>query len=674
MDDMQRTHSWNGKRYVPKSGAGSSSSTTTTNNNNNEIVCIDVSPPSKAAPPRVSTSPDDLVEIVEESWYEKLQKTDSYKIKFEILKGTAYGSPKQAAMQEFLADFMNEKGKTFFSSKESANRYDEVAGQLKATYSKTKSALTRDWSAKFCAEKLAILLCLEEQEMKKKTAATASSATAATRRKKKKTPQVNALKRNYAKLTAVYKKCYKSYTERKKVEAGKKARTLSLDLQKTGTRIQDSHTFIQGNALPAPCPHCGHCNTMAVGKMTPEAAAAENERLRLASADDGKFKAISYQVACFCCKTPCTGEDGDDGLTTDCELCLAEMAQDTLLALEDTECKCQCQATFMEVDRRKIVLAVAKNKSRGEKKKSGADVKLPPQGTTSSLYYQRMFETIDNNTIREKQHNDGRTMAQVMQDAASHAALDMFSAGVSPGTRRALASEIPLKSNLKFRHPDGSKESMTLAKAKKSMKNPAKADSLQAKQGSNTSFVPSHNTFEANRDTSYSVETVMDPHRRNRNSLSRVPLSVPHHPSAPSAFPQVTHPGYNGGVGFGALMNDAASAASASTGGAAAASIPHMAALGDAASTASASSSTNSAPPKSMNDRVRGRATRAAFTSSTSPRSKRHAKKIRQGLTGGDADFTTMAEDLPEMNSQEIYGLMVEMVETPTKAPEEELS
>ena len=674
MDDMQRTMTYDSKlkRYVPKSGAGSSSSTTTTNNNNNnnEIVCIDVSPPSKAA--RVSTSPDgSVVEIVEESWYDKVQKTDSYKTKFEILKGTAYGSPKQAAKQEYLVDFMKEKGKTFFSSKELANRYDEVAGQLKATHSKTKSTLMRDWSAKFCAEKLAILLCLEEQEMKKKTATAASSATAATRsKKKKKAPQVNALKRNYAKLTAVYKKCYKSYTEKKKVDAGKKARTLSLDLQKTGTRIQDSHTFVQGKALPDPCPQCGHCNTMAVGIMTPEAAAAENERLRMASTD-GKFKAVSFQAACFCCKTPCTGEDGDDGLTTDCELCLAEMAQDTSLALQDTECKCQCQATFMEVDRRKIALAVAKNKSRGEKEKSGADVKPPPQGTTSSLYYQRMFETIDNNTLRENQHNDGRTRAQVMQDAASRTALDMLTAGVSPGTRRALASEIPLKSNLMFRHPDGSKESMTLAKAKKRMKNTAKADSLQAKQGLNTSFVPSHNTFEANRDTSYSVETVMDPHRRHRNSLSRVPLSVPHHPSAPSAIPQVTQPG----VGFGALMNGAASAASASTGGAAASSIPHMAALGDAASmAASASSSTNSAPPKSMNDRVRGRATRAAFTSSTSPRSKRHAKKIRQGLTGGDPDFTTMAEDLPEMNSQEIYGLMVEMVETPTKTPEEELS
>ena len=276
-------------------------------------------------------------------------------------------------MIKTLCKFMNECGVNAFRKGERRDNFDDVVRQLKSTWKPTDSALLKAWPKYYCAKKLALLVHLHLEEQADSAARKAKDPN-----KYKGVVRNNGLRRLFRKLIQLYEPLPKKKVEKRRVELNKVHRTPSLNYQKSGTRMQDLVEFDRDLVDSDPCPVCGHYSTMLVdpnGNSKANAANERERRLALAEGGDGVVRGTSAMKGCFCYKSVCIGDETGKG----CAVCEVAVAEDPLIDLEETACKCRCQVVFLEGHRRTINLAIEKNNSKKIK-----DAAPPPPGTALS--------------------------------------------------------------------------------------------------------------------------------------------------------------------------------------------------------------------------------------------------------------------------------------------------
>jgi hypothetical protein len=81
----------------------------------------------------------------------------------------------------------------------------------------------------------------------------------------------------------------------------------------------------------------------------------------------------------------------------------------------------------MEHNRQKISTGVEREKKRLEKAKRTSGGDASPKECGGTAWSKFLFSAIENRNVRERQHVDNRSTAELHQDCASLAAIDAFS-------------------------------------------------------------------------------------------------------------------------------------------------------------------------------------------------------------------------------------------------------
>jgi hypothetical protein len=240
------------------------------------------------------------------------------------------------------------------------------------------------------------------------------------------------LKRAMRDLSDSYNKSLTSYTETKRAEANKSVRLPSLDRQLTGPLRQYNYTWSERKRDMNGCPCCLHMSTMAVESQMD--VNAKNRELRAkasAGGGDGKFSAASALHGCYCSLNNCRGHQGGYG----CFECVrkaedGEVPVDRgpgVCGFDCVVCDCDCRSVFMEHNRQKISTGVEREKKRLEEAKRTSGGDASPKECGGTEWSKFLFSAIENRNVRERQHVDNRSTAELHQDCASLAATDAFS-------------------------------------------------------------------------------------------------------------------------------------------------------------------------------------------------------------------------------------------------------
>ena len=143
-----------------------------------------------------------------------------------------------------------------------------------------------------------------------------------------------------------------------------------------------------------------------------------------------------------------------------------------------------------------------------------------------------------NNVIRESQHNDGRNEVEVIQDAASTTALNVFSdqkIASSLPIQRGLQQHMPRRNDVAFRESDGTTTSLSYSQAQNRVRTEKKKNpSLSALKRPFTgvtsssreavkSYVPPASSFNSNHTSGYE-RPPNSSNRACRNKLSPIPM------------------------------------------------------------------------------------------------------------------------------------------------------
>ena len=321
------------------------------------------------------------------TWELMVKTYPLYKQAVSILSGRLFSAPTLPTLQDTLALFKGHPAKDFFDQGARRQHFNEVKLQIESSYKKSKTALSKSWKKPYVAEKLASLVVLYKLEMFDKKKKNENRKPAATRGNKKGGALTRTeLRRAFVRLEKLFDPCYNKYIEHEKVELNKKRRTPSLDYQKSGQRLQDVVPFRLDDVDKEECPVCHHKRTMCIeSKEETNAYNANARNLAMAGDGDGTFCGKSSKIGCYCF------EEGKG---------------------------CYCQVVFDSHQRFNIALAIRKNEDQ-VKRLSGASKPNPPDGTTTSLFYNHFHNVMTNNAIRENQINDGRELDEQIQDSAS---------------------------------------------------------------------------------------------------------------------------------------------------------------------------------------------------------------------------------------------------------------
>jgi hypothetical protein len=213
------------------------------------------------------------------------------------------------------------------------------------------------------AEMLALLLVLREQVNSKKKVRASSRVGGA--------PSMNDLKQAFAKLYTAYDKSLQLYLETKSAEANKSVRLLSLNRQLTGTLLQYKFPWNQRKKDADGCPCCQHTTTMAV-ELHANVNAKNRELCTKASANggNGKFTAALALHGCYCYSNNCCGHQAGYGCT-ECKRKYADGERPInhdpgVCRFDCVTCNCDCKCVFMEHNRQKIAVGIAREKTRLE--------------------------------------------------------------------------------------------------------------------------------------------------------------------------------------------------------------------------------------------------------------------------------------------------------------------
>ena len=438
---------------------------------------------------------DHVIDLMghDEGGLDDLKQTRSYKDAFRVLKGKAHGVPNLPLLQDTLAEFKDEDGKLAFTCSLTRNNFSEIQRALVQSYRPTKSGRNKYWKKDYVAEYLGLIIANKwtEDELTKS---------------RKRSADVHALDDDISlalkNLLKLYQPCLDAYVKHQRAEKNKKHRTPSLNLQKTGTRRQDSVQFDKSKAFCDPCAVCG-CSFTTMPLECQRAVDAENEARRAASVD-GKFAAKSAVVGCYCFQDPTT--------------------------------VCMCQATYEKSKEHTIALAIRKNKEKERKSKNA----IPPPQTGASALYTQLDKHFQNNMLRQMQNvdpsddiDDNRHVA--IQNAASLSAINIIedSTSLDRRGRRELTKTIPRSTTILYRPPTGgSAVPKTITQARRLLISDRKAAKSSGEiidvDASPVDRVPHASVFLSNRNQSRAsrVEKIPDANRRRRNNLSPVPLNV----------------------------------------------------------------------------------------------------------------------------------------------------
>ena len=563
-------------------------------------------------------SDDSDDERVQEGWFPEMEGSRAYKDAVLVLSTRKYckhqGKPLDLAdLQTLLAKFLNEPAPDHFSGARK-KKFNDLKAKLLSTYSNVTSTRSKKWPRAYVASMLAGLVLLSREEKEAKGRAQRPTSTR-TSRHKKSPMKSSSLDKKFKYLHAIFDESHIIFSQERLVERNKKHKTPSLSHQLSGNRMQDSFAFDPKKLLVDACAVCGHRSMMRLDDIA--VVDAENNRRRAAASahgGDGKFEAITSVIGCNCYRMdPCIG--APDG--TGCGVCEAIVAsaeeQNIKVDLEKEPCKCVCQVKYEQQHHRAIALAIEKNRINEKKQKKaeeGSSKKSPPEEVSAAAeFYKHLDDAFENERVRQCQHVDERSDAQLIQDTATAVANSLLSdpsIAVNPEVRRSLSKLVPLKAAVNYRMSSGTKK-MSLSEARKmALKESKKASHEKMKPiiaiDSDNENTPGHDTFTHNgrsSNSTISVEVLGDKNRSRRNRLSHVPLR------------------------------------SSDT-------VPARVSLG-------------STEDPSMMQRVRKRATKKFMDKDTTPSSKKRAKSIRQRCIDGDEDIKTGIEDMEPADSQEAY-------------------
>ena len=178
-------------------------------------------------------------------WDTELHKKGSYKIAANILSGRKFGAPSLAVMREWLDVIVHQPFQDFFlNNSEQAKSFDDLQ-KMSVFKCTSKTAHFRKWTVDFVSDKLALLIELNQQVVNEKTV------------REKETGRVGHAPPK-TKLRRAILKLVKVHDEDQRLLKNGLMKTPSLNLQKSGTRLQDA--FILD---PGQCPYnCSTCSCM----------------------------------------------------------------------------------------------------------------------------------------------------------------------------------------------------------------------------------------------------------------------------------------------------------------------------------------------------------------------------------------------------------------------------
>jgi hypothetical protein len=320
-------------------------------------------------------SSDDEVQVVV-PWDAHLKQSPVYEPALDIFSGKAHKFPPIDTKRTMLLDIISCPLEEYFLHGTSqATDFEKLKKQCHAGWT---SALGRNWvwTMPYMAEKLALLLVLCEQVDSEKKVRASSHAGRA--------PSTNDLKRAFAKLYTAYDKSLHSYLETKSTKANKPIHLLSLNHQRMGTVLQYKFPWNQRKKDADGCPCCQHTATMAVESHAN--VNAKNRELRTkasANGGNGKFTAASALHGCYCYSNNCRGHQAECGCT-ECERKYADGERAInrgpgVCGFDCVTCNYDCKCVFMEHNRQKIAVRIAREKKRLEgqgkaaKKNGGSD-------------------------------------------------------------------------------------------------------------------------------------------------------------------------------------------------------------------------------------------------------------------------------------------------------------
>ena len=245
-----------------------------------------------ASIPLVDLSEDNEVTVVTR-WDTELHKKGSYKIAVSILSGRKYGAPSLAVMREWLEEIVHQLFRDFFlNNSEQAKSFNDLkkVSVFKCT---SKTTHFRKWTVDFVSDKMALLIELNQQIVNEKTAREKETGRVS------RAPPKTKLRRAILKLVKEVSESCRLYDEDQRLmENGLMKMPCSLNLQKSGTRLQDALIFDPTMHDLTTCPVCHHMST-----QTLECQLANNQAARAAASvagGDGKFVGVSLNHGCFC--------------------------------------------------------------------------------------------------------------------------------------------------------------------------------------------------------------------------------------------------------------------------------------------------------------------------------------------------------------------------------------
>jgi len=273
-----------------------------------------------ASIPLVDLSEDNEVTVVTR-WDTELRKKGSYKIAVSILSGRKFGAPSLAVMHEMLDVIDHQPFQDFFlNNLEQAKSFDDLKKVLvfKCT---SKTARFRKWTVHFVSDKLALLMELNQQVVNEKTAREKETGHVGH------APPKTKLRRAILKLVKEYSESCRLYEEDQRLLKNGLIKTPSLNLQKSGTRLQDNFIFDPTTRDLTACPVCHHVSTQIL-----ECQLANNRAARAAASvagGDGKFDGLSSKHGCFCHAIHCRGQQNGGN----CPECMMPAQQDEIRAV-----------------------------------------------------------------------------------------------------------------------------------------------------------------------------------------------------------------------------------------------------------------------------------------------------------------------------------------------------
>jgi hypothetical protein len=489
----------------------------------------------------------------------------------------------------------------------------------------SKTTRQKKWTLDFVADKLAILLVLrqqvvDERESRKKSGVVSYHAQPRTK-----------LRRLFSTLHAKYLECELLYAEDQRQDINRQEQTPSLNYQARGTRLQDGVLWDAEKRDLLECPVCGLGCTMRVDDV--HTINAYNQGARdsaTAKGGDGTFTAKSPKHGCYGYFLSCNGRT-DGGNCPDCIRHVrnkerpARMCGPGECPFSCLICLSRCQVVFDEVHRHAITNAI--DLSSKKKKRAGGKKDKEPDEKGLAVLSRVLAGSLENNLIRENQMLNGRSEDDLMQDAKTNTALELLqnpTYAIDLSLRRKLSKEVSLTRDVRLRDDgvygrgataavaggvDGTAAAgggvakvvvHSIQQARRILKDRAKGGAQKAGD-----MTPSDSAFSKSAGSH---------HRFSRNKLSESPIDVNQ------------------------VSRDAFAAAGYATAGTAVSS------------------------NESMILRTRKRATEKMVDLAATPRTKKKAMVVRTALSGRNAAYVSVIDDMagPGVFSQDLLAYCME--------------